>query len=104
MKQASGPKTVVMIAYNFPPEGNAGAYRPLGFVRQLIREDWRATVISVDAAQYQRYDPELLSLIPAGTEVIRVQSNDLWENIQARRARRTQEIAKGSTEAAARLD
>lgn len=97
-------KSVIMIAYAFPPEGSAGAYRPLRYVRHLAQMDWRASVISVDANQYERYDPGLLDLIPPGTEIIRVRSSDLWEKIQARRARRVQEIARRSAHAAARLD
>jgi hypothetical protein len=93
-----------MIAYAFPPEGSAGAYRPLRFVRHLAHMGWRASVISVDANQYERYDPGLLDLIPPGTEIVRVRSSNLWEKIQARRARRAQEIAKRSSHAAARLE
>ena len=97
-------KSVLMVAYAFPPEGSAGAYRPLRFLRHLTQLGWRASVISVDADQYERYDQELLSLIPPGTEILRVRSSDLWEKIQARRARRVQEIVKRSSHAAARLD
>ena len=30
-------KSVVMIAYFFPPEGSAGTYRSLRFIRQLVK-------------------------------------------------------------------
>jgi hypothetical protein len=53
-----------MIAYHFPPEGNAGAYRPLRFVRNLPKFGWHPRVISLAAKWYERYDPRLLA--PAG--------------------------------------
>src|SRR5687768_9418694 len=39
-------KSVLMIAYFFPPEGNAGVYRPLRFVRQLSKIGWSTAVVS----------------------------------------------------------
>src|SRR5262244_1928542 len=75
-------KSVVMIAYAFPPEGNAGAYRPLRFARHLPALGWRPTVISVATNVYERYDPELLNSLPTGTEVIRIRNPDPWNALQ----------------------
>jgi glycosyltransferase involved in cell wall biosynthesis len=97
-------KSILMIAYGFPPEGNAGVYRPLRFLRQLAHMNWRASVISVDAAQYERYDDQLLNLIPPGTKVIRPRSNDAWRAFQARRAHKIQKLSSKSVEVAAQLD
>ena len=46
--------SVIMIAYSFPPEGCAGAHRPLRFVRQLARTGWHTTVISADRLRHNR--------------------------------------------------
>jgi len=59
-------KSVVMIAYNFPPEGNAGTYRPLRFVGHLLSIGWQPTVITLETDFYERYDSSLLSLVPEG--------------------------------------
>src|SRR5712692_3150175 len=75
-----------MIAYNFPPEGNAGAYRPLRFVRQLPHLGWIPTVISAKPSQYERYDAALLGMVPDEIEVIRIKACDLWQAFQAWRS------------------
>jgi hypothetical protein len=87
-------KNVVMIAYSFPPEGHAGVYRPLRFVRYLPAMGWLPSVISLAPYLYDRYDPGLLAMVPSGIEVIRVRACDPWQAIQARRARRFQEQAE----------
>ena len=69
-------KSVIMIAYHFPPEGNAGSYRPLRFVRHLTAQDWQPTVITLKTDFYERYDPSLLSLVPNDVDVIRVANRD----------------------------
>jgi hypothetical protein len=84
-------KSVVMIAYAFPPEGNAGVYRPLRFARHLPSFGWQPTVITVETESYERYDPSLVNQIPNGIEVIRVRNRDPWQALQARRSRRIQE-------------
>jgi glycosyltransferase involved in cell wall biosynthesis len=85
-------KSVIMIAYGFPPEGNAGAYRPLRFVTHLPAHAWSASVVSAAPASYERYDSGLLSLIPDATHVVRVPCRDPWQAFQARRASRVQSI------------
>ena len=80
---------VVMIAYYFPPEGNAGAYRPLRFVRQLPAYGWQPSVVTVDTANFERYDPALQSAVPAEVEVHRVRNPDPWQALQARRRLQT---------------
>jgi hypothetical protein len=79
---------VVMIAYGFPPEGNAGVYRPLRFVRHLPQMGWKTSVVSALPSQYERYDPQLLSLVPSETEVVRVKGYDWWQAFQSWRSRR----------------
>jgi glycosyl transferase family 4 len=84
-------KAVVMIACGFPPDGSAGVYRPLRFVRHLPNLGWHPTVVTADRAQYGRYDPGLLSLVPDRVEVVRVSGEDTWQRFQAWRAERSLE-------------
>jgi len=83
-------KSVLMIAYYFPPEGNAGTLRPLRYVRHLPSRGWQPTVITLNTDSFERYDPSLLSMVPSEIEVIRVGNPDPWQAFQARRARRMQ--------------
>jgi glycosyltransferase involved in cell wall biosynthesis len=76
-------KSILMFAYFFPPEGNAGVYRPLRFTRALASLGWDVRVISAVPCAYHRFDPELLACIPPKVEVIRVRRCDLWQSIQA---------------------
>ena len=89
-----------MIAYDFPPEGNAGAYRPLRFVRHLLDYDWMPTVISAIPSQYERYDPALLQSVPEKVEVIRIRSFDLWRSFQTWRSKRSPTLESRSDEPA----
>lgn len=93
-------RSVVMIAYGFPPEGAAGVYRPLRFVRHLPALGWLPTVVTRDARHFTRYDPQLLTLIPEGTKVIRAPHRDPWLSLQDYRARRfqTRDIERNSNE------
>jgi glycosyltransferase involved in cell wall biosynthesis len=93
-----------MIAYFFPPEGSAGTYRSLRFARQLVKRDWSPVVISAEPYRYERYDPELLTLVPDGVEVVRVRARDPWQAIQSWRGKRFQEaLAKSSGEVAQQM-
>src|SRR5215471_5394899 len=92
-------KSVVMIAYIFPPEGNAGTYRPLRFVRHLPAHGWRPVVIANAPYSYERYDPTLLNLVPPETEILSVRNPDRWAAFQQGREQRSREInARSSTE------
>jgi len=95
---------VLMIAYFFPPEGSAGTYRSLRFARQLVKCGWAPVVICAEPYSYERYDPELLKLVPNGVEVIRVRARDLWQAVQSWRGKRFQEaLAKSSGEVAQQM-
>jgi glycosyltransferase involved in cell wall biosynthesis len=84
-------KCVIMIAYYFPPEGSAGSYRPLRFVRHLSKMGWCTSVITADPYGYERYDADLLGLVPNETEIVRVRGRDPWQAIQTWRGERIQE-------------
>src|SRR5262245_39214820 len=97
-------RPVIMIAYSFTPEGNAGVYRPLRFVRHLPTMGWNASVIALDTQCFERYDPGLLDLVPSDIEVIRVRSRDPWQAIQTRRAQHIQKkLTCASVETVARI-
>jgi hypothetical protein len=81
-------KSVIMIAYHFPPEGNAGVYRPLRFVRNLPKFGWRPTVISLATTYYERYDANLLPMVSVETRIVRVPNRDPWQRFQNWRAMR----------------
>ena len=80
--------SVVMIAYYFPPDGSAGVYRPLRFVRQLPGRGWHPSVVTVNGNGHARYDPQLMELVPEEIEVVRVPHRDIWQAIQAKRTAR----------------
>jgi len=90
-------KTVVMVTYAFPPEGQAGVYRPLRFVRHFSRVGWKAKVISALVNRYERYDPSLLDEVPNETEVIRIPFCDPWQEIQSWRYRKMEETLSGAS-------
>ena len=81
-------KTVAMVSYAFPPEGQAGVYRSLRFVRHLSRLGWNVKVISALIKQYERYDPDLLAEIPSNTQVSRIPFFDPWQSMQSWRSRK----------------
>ena len=83
----TGMKSVLMIAYYFPPEGSAGVYRSLRFVRQLAKIGWAPAIITADPYRYERYDPKLLALLPGGFEIIRIRGRDPWQAMQSWRAK-----------------
>ncbi|MBX3329356.1 MAG: hypothetical protein KF722_03065 [Nitrospira sp.] len=88
-----------MISYYFPPEGNAAVYRPLRFLKELVKREWHATVVSCDPYRYERYDPRLLEQIPPATRIVQAKGRDPWRAFQTRRGTQTQNRVSGlSTE------
>ena len=83
-------KSVLMIAYFFPPDGSAGSYRPLRFVRHLAKKGWRTSVITANPYRYERYDPDLLTQVPSETEIFPVRGYNVWQGIQSWRGQRIQ--------------
>lgn len=72
-----------MVAYHFPPEGSAGSYRPLRFVRELSKRGWGTSVVTAHSYAYERHDPELLKLVPKETQVFRVKPRrDPWQALR----------------------
>lgn len=92
-------KSIIMIAYYFPPEGNAAVYRPMRFLKGLVKEGWSATVICCQPYQYERYDPEILVQVPSATRIIRVKGRDPWRAFQTWRGVRIEnKLATSSAE------
>jgi hypothetical protein len=74
-------------------------------VRHLPRFGWQPRVITLATDDYERHDPALLDLVPAGTEIVRVPNRDPWQAFQSRRAgsaRRESGRAPGQGPAVAR--
>jgi hypothetical protein len=95
-RQPQSTRTVVLIAYHFPPEGNAGVYRPLRFVRELVNKGWQTTVVCNEPYQYQRYDQNLLLQVPPTTRIVRVKGLDPWRAVQTWRGERIENKLAGS--------
>jgi len=52
---------------------------------------WCTSVITADPYGYERYDANLLGLVPNETEIVRVQGRDPWQAIQSWRTQRMRE-------------
>jgi glycosyltransferase involved in cell wall biosynthesis len=69
-------RTVLIIAYYFPPLGLSGVQRTTKFVKYLPQFGWKPTVLTVAPTGYYALDPTLL-LEVEGTEILRVGSLDV---------------------------
>jgi glycosyltransferase involved in cell wall biosynthesis len=80
-------KTVLMVAYHFPPlAGSSGIQRTLRFVQHLPALGWKPVVLTADPRAYERTSPDLLDDVPEGTVVRRAFALDTARhlNIQGR--------------------
>ncbi|UVT19555.1 MAG: glycosyltransferase [Nitrospira sp.] len=94
-------KSILMISYYFPPEGNAAVYRSMRFLKELVKARWQATMVCCQPYQYERYDPQLLDQVPPTTRVIRIKARDPWRAIQTWRGVRTEnKLASSSVQEA----
>jgi glycosyltransferase involved in cell wall biosynthesis len=70
-------KTVLMVAYYFPPVGGlaaAGSQRALRFARHLPASGWRPVILTARESSYESYlsmDPDLAAAVPEAMTVIR---------------------------------
>lgn len=71
-------KPVLLIAYFFPPETDAGVHRSIRFAKLLPEFGYQPIVLTVDAdelkARGARIDQDLLKQLPENLEIIRVPS------------------------------
>lgn len=65
-------KTVVVVAYHFPPGGGPGVQRVLKHVTYLREFGWRPIVVTVENGDFPARDESLLSKIPSDVIVERV--------------------------------
>ena len=58
-------KTVLMIAYHFPPlAGSSGIQRTLRFVQHLPALGWKPVVLTADPRAYERTSEDLVRDVP----------------------------------------
>jgi len=65
---------LLYIAWGFPPSRSAGVYRALATANRFAERGWDVTVVTVEAAVFDRYtgsDPSLTDLIHPGIAVVR---------------------------------
>lgn len=65
-------KSVLVIAYHFPPGGGPGVQRVLKHVTYLREVGWNPIVLTVENGDFPARDESLLAKIPADVTVIRV--------------------------------
>ena len=76
---------VLLISYYYPPMGGAGVQRALKFSKYLSESGIEPVVISGHDPDYTR-DESLLSEVPAGLPVHRIEHRSLLQRMLARRA------------------
>lgn len=83
-------KTVLLVAFDFPPRRTSGIYRPAGLTKYLVRLGWRPTVLTVRPRDTELQDPVLLERIPPQVEIVRTRWLNLmaWEDSTATAFRR----------------
>jgi glycosyltransferase involved in cell wall biosynthesis len=64
-------RTVLVLAYFFPPHGGAGVQRTLKFVKYLPEYGYDPVVVTTRAADYEARDPSLLAEVPPRTRLVR---------------------------------
>ncbi len=69
-------RTVLVIAYYFPPLGLSGVQRTTKFVKYLPQFGWKPTVLTITPTGYYATDPTLLMDVE-GVEIIRTGSLDV---------------------------
>ena len=70
-------RSVLLLAYVFPPLGGGGVQRTAKFVKYLPRYGWTPTVITTTATWYGVRDESLVSDIPAEVRVLSSPENDI---------------------------
>ncbi|MGH9321055.1 MAG: glycosyltransferase [Vicinamibacteria bacterium] len=82
-RRAVNSQRVLMVSPHFPPDNGAASHRVRLLAPHLPEFGWLPTVVTVDPRYYEgRLDPELLSLVPSGLDVVRVPA---WSVERSRR-------------------
>jgi hypothetical protein len=70
-------KTVLIIAYDFPPLRTSGVYRPLKFAKYLPEFGWRPIILTVKNFPETSLDQSLLKDLPESAKIYRAHSFEL---------------------------
>jgi glycosyltransferase involved in cell wall biosynthesis len=70
-------KTVLIIAYYFPPVFSAGVYRPLKFAKYLPEYGWKPVILSIKNYRGALLDESLFAELPESTPIYRAYSFEL---------------------------
>lgn len=80
--QNASPRTLLVIAGEFPPLKTIGRIRTVKFVEQLRAHGWEAVVVTLaPSGQEPNFDPKLMDEIAEGVEVIRLPLPDIEAKI-----------------------
>lgn len=71
MKNAPKQRKVLMVAYEFPPEGSRGTKRAIKFIKYLPTLGWDPIVLTVKNGNHDFHDGSLLSEIPGFEDIYR---------------------------------
>jgi glycosyltransferase involved in cell wall biosynthesis len=71
---AAAARTILAIAYFFPPLGGGGVQRTVQFLKHLRPLGWRSEVVTGRAADYWVLDPSLAAQVPPDTVVHRTRA------------------------------
>jgi glycosyltransferase involved in cell wall biosynthesis len=101
---AAVPRTVLMIAYSFPPEAYVGGRRTLKYCKYLGQFGWRPIVITIKPREHAWQDEELAAQLPESVEVLRtgdIDASDWLERLARWKARRRRSAAGPLTQTGA---
>lgn len=82
-------KSVLLVAYYFPPIGGGGVQRAFKMAKYLGEFDWDVHVLTVDPIHHVSLDPTLLEQLPPEVHIHRTQEIRLWN----RRPKKAVEVA-----------
>jgi glycosyltransferase involved in cell wall biosynthesis len=94
-------KKILMMINFFPPAGGGGVYRPLGFVKNLVRFGWDVTVVTPRPGEFWISDPDLASTVPGEVTIVRTPSLSGFRMLSLARGRRT---GRGSARSSHRFE
>ena len=65
-------RTLLLVAYHFPPSAAVASFRLLGFARHLLACGWRTVVVAPPTTPHEPVDEKLLAKVPDQTLVYSV--------------------------------
>lgn len=85
-------KSVLVVAYHFPPGGGPGVQRVLKHVTYLYEAGWKPIVLTVENGDFPARDESLLAKIPSYVDVHRVRIYEPYDLYRALMGKRTAAI------------